>query len=98
MGWCVAENFKSMYPEILKRLDDAQDSIRIKAATKMGQLFVVLANWTRYMTSLHPDANGSLSVVVNNELIELGLDDVHYTTMIKTMVIHMDDANIELQV
>ncbi|KAI9092359.1 armadillo-type protein [Phlyctochytrium arcticum] len=101
-----AQSYKTVYQELLKRLDDAQDAIRILTAQTWKSFFYSLKTWNTRMTSLRQQAGDSSSVLIDpnghvvesgGELIELRLDDVHWIAMIKGLVVHMDDPNPHLQ-
>ncbi|KAJ3166316.1 HEAT repeat-containing protein 2 [Geranomyces variabilis] len=105
-----AATFKKLYPELLKRLDDAHDELRIKTARTWPRFFAAIRGWQERVAPLRAAAgDGPITVVVNDAgvvdlssdakgtLVELRLDDVHWTAMIKGLTIHMDDPNPELQ-
>ena len=64
------EDFKDIYPEMLKRLDDAQDGIRIEMCNCFEVFFEILpTNWSSSL----------------------------YEYCIKTIFIHLDDNNENIQ-
>ncbi|KAJ3156098.1 HEAT repeat-containing protein 2 [Geranomyces michiganensis] len=105
-----AATFKKLYPELLKRLDDAHDDIRIKTARIWPRLLTAMRAWQERIAPLRAQAgDGPITVIVTDAgqvdlspdakgaLVELRLDDVHWTAMVKGLTIHMDDPNPELQ-
>ncbi|KAI8999439.1 armadillo-type protein [Gaertneriomyces semiglobifer] len=100
-----ANTFKTMYVELLKRLDDAHDSLRIRTANTFRHFFDALAAWAAAMEPLRVAGGGSLTVLVDGngnvgqqgELVEVGLDDVHWSAIVKGLTVHMDDVNSALQ-
>jgi dynein assembly factor 5, axonemal len=98
----VVPMYKKVYPELLKRMDDANDEVRIDAAATIASMFHSMKAWKEYMTSIHNelDPTGCELTVIDKEgkLVELKLDNVHYESMIKGLFIHMDDTNRKVQV
>lgn len=96
-----ADAFKKLYPELLKRMDDAKDQVRIQTATVWAVFFPAVKSWmdsmALYKAELGPEDEGKLTIVKDGHLIELGLDRGHYETMIDGLLIHMDDPNPKVQ-
>ncbi|KAJ3296291.1 HEAT repeat-containing protein 2 [Borealophlyctis nickersoniae] len=103
-----ATHFKTIYPEFLKRLDDAHDEIRIETGHAWKSFFVAVKRWGGRMAPLRAavGAGGGISVLVDaagnvvpegGTLVEIGLDDVHWITIVKGMAVHMDDTNPKVQ-
>ena len=94
--------YKKLYPELLKRLDDANDGIRLKAIDSFGRFFTSYTQWRRDMTAIRAalDPTGQALTVLDAEghLVELGLEQGHFETIIKGLTLHMDDANRNIQV
>ncbi|ORX38796.1 ARM repeat-containing protein [Piromyces finnis] len=84
-----AELFKKIYPELLKRMDDASDVIRNQTAKTFPYLFNCIAQWQDYIQNNKMNSGESY--------IEKSLDDIHYQTMIKGLSIHLDDSNNIIQ-
>ena len=78
--------FKYIYPEILKRLDDSIDSVRILSCESL----VSLIDCMEYFHSNFKESGDGV-------YIESALDNVHFETIIKTVTVHMDDMNVEVQ-
>ncbi|OUM70216.1 hypothetical protein PIROE2DRAFT_37495, partial [Piromyces sp. E2] len=85
-----AELFKKIYPELLKRMDDASDVIRDQTAKTFPYLFNCVVQWQDHIQNVEMDSSESY--------VEKSLDDVHYQTMIKGLAIHLDDSNNIIQV
>jgi dynein assembly factor 5 len=97
----LVPRYKKIYPELLKRMDDADDQIRIQTAHSFSCLFRSIQDWSVAMSSYHIslDATGqNKTFVLDGEVIELKLDDIHYETIVKGLCLHMDDANKAVQV
>ncbi|KAI8919361.1 armadillo-type protein [Powellomyces hirtus] len=104
-----ANTFKKLYPELLKRLDDADDDVRLSTARVWKRFFEAAHTWQMRMGPYQSAAGSATTVLVdetgqivqdsqgNSVLLEVRLDDVHWTAMIKGLTIHMDDTNAELQ-
>eukprot|EP00842_Homolaphlyctis_polyrhiza_P000454 jgi/Hompol1/1409/HPOL_002345-RA len=94
---------KKIYPELLKRMDDAQDSLRIHCARVWQVYFESVAKWKARMAPLAQEAASrgelQLSVVPGPDegIIEIALDTVHWETMVKGLTIHLDDTNSSIQ-
>ena len=71
-GAWTEEQAKHIYPELMKRLDDSQDSVRILAAQ-------------------------TLQAFLSHGACPSTLDEVHFDAMIKGILIHLDDSNVEVQ-
>ncbi|KAI8825196.1 armadillo-type protein [Fimicolochytrium jonesii] len=106
-----APSLKKLYPELLKRMDDARDDIRIQTAKTFAHFFTAATLFSARMqpytstsppgvTSVLVDAHGK---VVDRDagegarLVEVRLDDVHWVAVVKGLVVHMDDVNPVLQ-
>ncbi|KAI8927803.1 armadillo-type protein [Entophlyctis helioformis] len=95
-----APELKKVYPELLKRMDDAQDSLRILCATVWRSFFAAVSAWLARVAHLRTAASDlKLSVVqaADGSVVEVGLDSVHWHAMIKGLLIHMDDTNSQVQ-
>ncbi|KAJ3055054.1 HEAT repeat-containing protein 2 [Rhizophlyctis rosea] len=97
---------KLLYPELLKRMDDAHDDIRIQTANIWRSFFIVISKWFSNVQSLRDQAPGIVSVLVdeqgqvvgeNGSLVEIALDDVHWHAIVKGLTVHMDDTNSQIQ-
>lgn len=78
--------FKLVYPELLKRLNDSQDEIRIKAAQAIVEFAFCVDSWRENVKNCG-----------NPPFIETNIDNVHWEEIIKSVTIHMDDMNLEVQ-
>ena len=85
----IAENFKLIYPELLKRLDDSQDTARISVCKTLKKFSKACSRWSKRMEGVEAE---------DGEYIEKKLDNVHWETIVKTLTIHMDDLNEDVQV
>ncbi|KAJ3315566.1 HEAT repeat-containing protein 2 [Boothiomyces sp. JEL0838] len=92
--WTI-ENIKKMYQEALKRLDDAKDEIRIQSATLFISIYKAINDCKARNAHLRQD--DKLTAIVNEEVIEIDLDQVHYETILDCMLIHLDDTNNHIQ-
>ncbi|KAJ3107040.1 HEAT repeat-containing protein 2 [Phlyctochytrium planicorne] len=89
-----APMLKKIYPEVLKRLDDAVDDIRVRACHVLITFAGVLE---RFHAQNPPREDGTLGYVdAKNNYVEIRLDDVHWVTMIKGICIHVDDSNFSV--
>ena len=86
----IAELFKKIYPELLKRMDDASDVIRSHTSKTFQYLFECISQWQYYIQNVEMDSSEGY--------VEKSLDDVHYQTIIKGLAIHLDDSNSIIQV
>jgi len=84
-----AEIFKKIYPELLKRMDDASDIIRGYTSKTFQYLFDCISQWQNYIQNIEMDSSETY--------VEKSLDDVHYQTIIKGLAIHLDDSNNIIQ-
>ncbi|KAL6589033.1 ARM repeat-containing protein [Neocallimastix sp. 'constans'] len=84
-----AEIFKKIYPELLKRMDDASDVIRSHTSKTFQYLFECISQWQNYIQNVEMDSSETY--------IEKSLDDVHYQMIIKGLAIHLDDSNNLIQ-
>lgn len=91
------------------RLDDANDSVRLRTCQVLTTFFNHIQQWYKGMDSILQQngvarEEGVHSVTLRNEgngheeYLECRLDDVHWSTMIKTLGIHLDDTNEKIQV
>ncbi|KAJ3207731.1 HEAT repeat-containing protein 2 [Dinochytrium kinnereticum] len=99
-GFCLsmgiafqATPLKKIYPELLKRLDDSVDDIRVRACVVLGVFSEVLQSFYRQYPDL-PD--GSCGFINGEVYVETRLDDVHWVTLIKGICIHVDDSNADV--
>lgn len=98
-----AELYKLIYQSLLKRMDDAQDSIRILTCTVLKNLWKHIEAWVREMDRFAASKGltleqGATTILVDNkECVEIRLDEVHWSTMIKGLAVHMDDTNTQVQ-
>ncbi|OAJ35883.1 hypothetical protein, variant [Batrachochytrium dendrobatidis JEL423] len=91
---------KKLYPELLKRLDDAQDKIRVQCANIWPVYFNSVCRWLAKMASSYPiDTTNKLTSIpgADGGVVEIALDTVHWQTMIKGLTIHLDDTNPDIQ-
>lgn len=96
----LVPQFKLLYPELLKRLDDSQDEIRLQALKTLSTFFNAVGRWLDSVKDFAESCEGS---TVKDESLECGfreirLDNVHWETMIKGMAVHLDDLNSKIQV
>ena len=93
---------KLMYPELLKRLDDAQDDIRIYTCRyAFISFFNNIQKWQESVLELcqkYPDMNTVNDSSVESGYKEIRLDSIHWETMVKSLCIHLDDMNTQVQV
>ncbi|KAJ3122638.1 HEAT repeat-containing protein 2 [Physocladia obscura] len=90
-----AQNFKLIYPELLKRLDDASDAVRILGCTAFTNFARAVVCFYSQHTSQADGVNGYLDG--NEKYVESRLDDVHWIEIIKGIAIHLDDVNSYIQ-
>jgi dynein assembly factor 5 len=95
-----APQFKLLYPELLKRLDDSQDDIRRQALKTLAIFFNNIGRWQNLVKDLAEDDNVATVKDDSQECgyREIRLDTVHWEAMIKGMAIHLDDLNSKIQV
>ncbi|ORY42229.1 hypothetical protein BCR33DRAFT_306321 [Rhizoclosmatium globosum] len=89
----IAQNFKTIYPDLIKRLDDASDSVRIAASGGI----VSLANVIQFWYTQHPaEQDGQNGMLVDGVYVETRLDSVHWVEMIKGILakVYLDLHNI----
>ncbi|KAI8904408.1 armadillo-type protein [Gorgonomyces haynaldii] len=92
--------YKKLYPELLKRMDDANDDIRVECAKTWKQFFASLNHWIHKMQPRHRELDPTLSQLAhleNGQLIEFALEQGHYETIVKGLTLHMDDMNAKIQ-
>ena len=98
----LADQYKSSYQALLKRLDDAQDPIRIRTSQVLSSFFLKVKSW--YALNKEELPKGSTTVVSGGEKggeggwVEVRLDDVHWESIVKGLLVHMDDMNEHVQV
>lgn len=97
-----AVQFKKLYPELIKRMDDAKDEIRIQTCVTWGHFFSAVNIWN---TEMKPacekyDPSGTMNSVLDEAgaLLELRLDQSHFEAILKGLTLHLDDVNNTLQV
>ncbi|KAJ3228946.1 HEAT repeat-containing protein 2 [Chytriomyces hyalinus] len=90
----TAHAFKIMYPELLKRLDDASDDVRIQACNAFMAFSAAINVW--HAQNALP-ADGTNGYVHEGVYVETRLDSVHWIEMIKGVAIHVDDSNTNIQ-
>ncbi len=99
---CIAPHIKIVYPELIKRFDDAQDEIRILTAKVFITFFHSIARWQARMKPLMESTTEGSSTVKDDTceggFREIKLDDVHWEAIVKGITIHLDDMNPALQV
>jgi dynein assembly factor 5 len=90
-----ADLYKKLYPELLKRMDDANDNVRTDTAALFALLFDKIGIWqSRWSDKQSVQGN---TILEDGEVVEIALDDVHYDTILKGLTVHMDDTNPEVQ-
>lgn len=97
----LVPEFKKVYPELLKRMDDADDLIRIQTAKVFSSFFAAIAAWKQLKNQFHKELDPSgqqLTVLKDDHIIELKLDDIHYESIVKGLCLHLDDTNRAIQV
>ena len=83
----------------MKRLDDAQDDIRIQVSAVLVTFFTSASAWLNRMKAEYPTESGqSIMAADGVTLVELRLDDVHWRTMLEAICIHLDDSQLAVQV
>jgi dynein assembly factor 5, axonemal len=96
-----AETFKKVYPEILKRLDDAKDSVRILACRVFQSFFTIVKTWMSSFDILKMQLSqedlGKSVVVHDGVLMEISLDPGHFESILDSLLIHLDDSNPQVQ-
>jgi dynein assembly factor 5 len=95
--------FKKLYPELLKRMDDAKDVIRIQTCQTWSEYFKSIKAWQKSLEPLIaslPESERDKSTIVlgDGEVVEIKIDDLHYDAIVNGLLIHMDDTNSILQV
>lgn len=96
-----AEAFKKVYPEILKRLDDAKDPVRIQSCEVLQSFFSAVKLWISVFDDLKKqilqEDLGKSVVVHDGVLMEISLDPRHFESILDSLIIHMDDSNLKVQ-
>ncbi|KAI9366152.1 armadillo-type protein [Zopfochytrium polystomum] len=98
-----AFNFKQIYPELLKRLDDAADDVRVAACTVVISMTRAIAVWHIQMDAhCHSGIRGPEEAAVDGDsvpdaYVETRLDNVHWSAMLRGVVVHTDDSNPMVQ-
>jgi dynein assembly factor 5 len=92
-----ADSLKKLYPELIKRMDDAKDSVRIKTAMVWTEFFKCVKIWmvsvAHYRAEMPFEDQDKLTLVKDGLVIELGLESGHYETIMDSLLLHMDDTN-----
>ncbi|KAJ3359863.1 HEAT repeat-containing protein 2 [Kappamyces sp. JEL0680] len=92
-----AEAYKKVYPELLKRMDDAKDEVRIQTAQVWERFFYSVQSWLASLAplkeTLPPQDRDKLTVLHDGQLLEIGLESGHYETILDGLLVHMDDTN-----
>ncbi|KAI9203339.1 armadillo-type protein [Polychytrium aggregatum] len=83
--------FRKLYPEIVKRLDDANDEIRIATCAVLQTLFDAVEAWEARRAVERP------SEPQDHYIDDVKFDSVHWMSIVKILTIHMDDSNPGLQ-
>jgi hypothetical protein len=78
-------------------MDDAKDSIRIKTAQTFKTLFKSIKIWNQEMQK-YTENESRNSIVVNDLVLEIRLENTHWETILNTLLIHLDDTNQNVQV
>ncbi|KAJ3339784.1 HEAT repeat-containing protein 2 [Gonapodya sp. JEL0774] len=86
-----ADQLKLIYPELLKRLDDAHDDLRIIVAGRTWPLFFLMVE--RWQVQATEEERAAKERGGEKVYVETSLDDVHWKEMCKALAIHMDDGN-----
>ncbi|KAI8810018.1 armadillo-type protein [Cladochytrium replicatum] len=90
--------YKVLYVELMKRLDDAKDEIRVEAAKALGELVKAIGAWEVRMVDVGgEEGKGKTAVVVEGQVVDVRLDEMHWEQMVKGMAVHMDDTNVAIQ-
>jgi dynein assembly factor 5, axonemal len=100
----VAESFKKVYPELLKRMDDAKDDIRIQVGSTWEYYFESISQWRNDMQSVKqslPEEEREQCAIVHpetKEIIEIDIECSHFETILDGLFVHLDDGNVQVQV
>lgn len=78
-------------------MDDAKDSLRIKTAQTFKKLFESIEKWNEEMNQ-YTENESRNSIVVNDVVFEIRLENMHWEIILKTLLIHLDDINSSVQV
>lgn len=99
-GLMGPEDYKRLYPELLKRLDDALVGLRIQACAVLGELIAAVGVWhARMLASVRAaggDATAGLSgpttiTLPGGGYAQVRLDDVHWREIVEALGVHLDD-------
>ncbi len=82
----VASNYKTIYPELLKRLDDSQDRLRVMGGSCLKTWVKSVKTWMARVKDIQTEA-----------YMEKTLDNVHFEAIVQGCAIHMDDLNETVQ-
>ncbi|KAJ1567969.1 HEAT repeat-containing protein 2, partial [Cladochytrium tenue] len=100
----TAAAIKLVYPELLRRLDDAADAARLAACAALSALARAVAAWhacadRRREAALGATGSESLGYAdpASGEFIETRLDVVHWDSILRAVVVHADDPAVEMQ-
>ncbi|KAJ3177528.1 HEAT repeat-containing protein 2 [Irineochytrium annulatum] len=85
-----AGTFKKLYEELLKRLDDTQDSVRILTCS-------VIKSFALAVGAFHSQALRDAPAKDSKEYVETRLDDGHWEVFLKGVLIHAEDPKPEVQ-
>ncbi|ORZ31976.1 armadillo-type protein [Catenaria anguillulae PL171] len=78
-GMWDSEMVKAAYPELLKRLDDAKDHVRVEAAKSLAAIYDEL------VVAQRQEASGESGT---------WMDSVHHQAVVQGVTIHVDDGNV----
>ncbi|KAJ3331441.1 HEAT repeat-containing protein 2 [Blyttiomyces sp. JEL0837] len=95
VGKLNADNFKLIYPEMIKRLDDASDDVRVVACSSISSLVKAITTWQSQYSQQQTEQSGFVDA--SGKYIETRLDNVHWTAMVKGVAIHVDDSSLRIQ-
>ncbi|KAJ3121880.1 HEAT repeat-containing protein 2 [Nowakowskiella sp. JEL0407] len=88
---------KQIYPDLLKRLDDAQDDIRILVSQfTLSAMFRAVKNLGDSRT-IWAGKKASAGVFLDEKYFEIQMDDVHWEAIMKVLGVHIDDTNSVVQ-
>ncbi|KXS13573.1 ARM repeat-containing protein [Gonapodya prolifera JEL478] len=90
-----ADQLKLIYPELLKRLDDAHDDLRVLVAGTTWPLFFCLTE--QWQAQAREDERLIKMNGDGSTYVETSLDIVHWEEMCKGLTIHVDDSNPSVQ-
>lgn len=94
LAYMMADDYKMLYTELIKRMDDSRDEVRIRAAAALTAWISCVDAWEKGNIDTTPaDAATASSVYVEKEL-----DRIHWEALLKGLLIHLDDTNTSVQV